>query len=328
LRLSDLLTEVGTSSAVQQHLFLAQEPLWQLGKPCALAPLLADLPPAPRLVPRDRLYSVALWLSPQQTYSSLHFDPYDNLLVVLSGEKRVTVCAPSAVRLLAPFAIGGEASNHSRLTGELPEGVQSTVVTLRSGDALYLPAGYWHSVYSTEGTCAVSFWWRSRLSELLDGRSDAFIARSAVEALMEEEKRLIIESAEAAARAGGGWVSADASVAALEAAAAMVDAASRCAAFASVLALCSGREIRSVLLRLQPDALRRLLLSSLSPLGAELYTRRMEEGAEGDDDAFFTTLYGMLGGEDDRQAFLDALLDSKDCFARAARERVLSTVLA
>jgi hypothetical protein len=37
-----------------------------------------------------QLAAISLWLSPSETRSSLHYDPFHNVLVVLSGTKSVT----------------------------------------------------------------------------------------------------------------------------------------------------------------------------------------------------------------------------------------------
>jgi hypothetical protein len=55
--------------------------------------------------PSDKLAAVALWLSGGAgSRSSIHHDPFHNLLVVLAGAKRVTLWAPSQTAALYPMA--------------------------------------------------------------------------------------------------------------------------------------------------------------------------------------------------------------------------------
>ncbi len=80
-----------------------------------------------------------------------------------------------------------------------------------------------------------------------------------------------------------------------------------------------------------PDVLRLLLPRALSPLGAELFTARMEAAdercAEAEKGAFYARLYGALGDDDAQSAFLSRLLDLKDAFAHEALRSVARGVL-
>jgi hypothetical protein len=51
----------------------------------------------------DRLQHVCLWLSVRGSRSSIHFDPYHNLLVVVCGQKTVHLWPPSQTRCLYPL---------------------------------------------------------------------------------------------------------------------------------------------------------------------------------------------------------------------------------
>jgi hypothetical protein len=53
--------------------------------------------------------------------SSLHYDPYENLLCVVTGSKRVQLYSPAAVLGLYPKPLGGEASNHSCINFARPD---------------------------------------------------------------------------------------------------------------------------------------------------------------------------------------------------------------
>jgi hypothetical protein len=135
--------------------------------------------------------------------------------------------------------LGGESANHSAVNFLCPDvgpggahplyaGAVSQVVTLRAGDALFLPEGWWHQVDSDGATIAVNYWraralrvgagdgmharlcasdklvlrvcvscvcrWRSAFGESLGGDMDAYFARRACESLVAAEKaRLLCE---------------------------------------------------------------------------------------------------------------------------------------
>jgi hypothetical protein len=114
--------------------------------------------------------------------------------------------------------LGGERSNHSGVDFVAPDlarhpayaDARPQVVTLRAGDALFLPEGWWHQVDSDGTTIAVNFWcgrpaacrpvnhgpdrnwpvcrWDSEFTERLDGVMDAYFARRACESLVAAEK--------------------------------------------------------------------------------------------------------------------------------------------
>jgi hypothetical protein len=88
-----------------KHLYLAQEPLWTSQRAeCPLAPLLADVPALPPpLLAGQQLSSVNIWLSPQGSNSSAHYDPHHNLLVVIAGAKRVCLWSPAHTGAMQPM---------------------------------------------------------------------------------------------------------------------------------------------------------------------------------------------------------------------------------
>jgi len=111
----------------------------------------------------------------------MHYDANNNILIVLEGQKNVTLFSPSATKFLKPAAAHNEYPNHSALT---PEEADSLVVslqtqatsttdclaysvTLSAGDALFIPEGWWHQVHSQKCTMALNFWFHSDMRPLL-----------------------------------------------------------------------------------------------------------------------------------------------------------------
>lgn len=340
--LAEVLAHVASGEGAR-HVYLAQESLWsrESDGACALAPLLADLPSEPPLLPAAKLSSVALWLSPGgATRSSVHYDPYHNLLCVLSGCKRVSVWAPSETGRLCPMPLGGECSNHSRVDCAQPKGgahpgfaeARCWCATLRPGDVLFLPEGFWHQVDSVAGTVAVNYWWTTALTEALGGHSDAYVARSAMESLVRTEKARMMAH-HAATVAAAALHSEEAAMETLGRAA-LMPVADAAPLVERVFAALSAGDLRLLLLHLataEGETLRRLLPARLSPLSAELFTARMEEAdadATGDQSAgFYAAFYAALGDEEQQRHFFEALLDMKEQLAARALRVVAQEVL-
>lgn len=157
------VSHLQAGAASDGQLYLAQAPLNS-----SLAPLLCDLP-TPAALQGVQLQSTNLWMNGGPSTSSLHYDPQHNLLCVVCGFKRVQLWPPACTRLLQPFSIYGESSNHSTLKNlhgcaELDaaakfSGGRHFDIRLGAGDALYIPAGWWHLVHSDARTLAVNYWW-------------------------------------------------------------------------------------------------------------------------------------------------------------------------
>lgn len=135
--------------------------------------------------------------------SSTHYDPYHNLLCIVSGCKEVKFWPPSAAPSLYPLPIFGEASNHSSVDFVNPDfakyprflaamqNYQSVI--LRAGDALFLPEGWYHQVNSDAVTIAINFWWPSKISLKLGTHMDAYLLRRLLANLLDCEKEQIVE---------------------------------------------------------------------------------------------------------------------------------------
>lgn len=120
--------------------------------------------------PELHLSQINFWANIQSpVISSLHYDLYNNLLCVVTGQKTVRLLPPSATTYLHKVApVYAESTNHAdddlfnpirkdevetKTNGQLFEFI------LNPGDALFLPEGWWHQISSTAGTMAVNFWW-------------------------------------------------------------------------------------------------------------------------------------------------------------------------
>lgn len=142
----------------------------------------ADLP-TPELVLRagkGDVYDSSIWLGQAPTYTPLHKDPNPNLFVQLAGRKLVRLYAPKAGNRIfseVQEMIGGRGTASMRgeemMHGEERKALEKAVwgdeedqardgweAELESGDALFIPKGWWHSVKGVgEGINGSVNWW-------------------------------------------------------------------------------------------------------------------------------------------------------------------------
>lgn len=89
--------------------------------------------------------SSALWFGPMGTVTPLHHDTSSILFCQVYGSKRLQLVSPLE---LSMYEVAQ--SLYSRANAEtrelLPAGVQVLDITLAAGEALFIPAGYWHQV--------------------------------------------------------------------------------------------------------------------------------------------------------------------------------------
>jgi len=146
--------------AHRRRIYLAQVPVE--GRPAAEAEALAA-----------RLGLVAmsaanLWIGPSGHVEPLHYDPMDGVLMQLRGAKRVRLLGPEQTANLYPFPLLGGAlrpwfaqvyleqpdmAAFPRLAAALAAVVE---LELAEGEALYIPAGWWHEVTALGDDYAIS----------------------------------------------------------------------------------------------------------------------------------------------------------------------------
>ena len=142
---------------------VAGHPLAALG-PGALAEA-----PAPAIVaPLDDPVGF-LWVGPAGKRVPLHTDGEPGLLAQVFGHKRVRLISPAWGASVSPRADHPVLST-LRDAARAPElaGVPTSEVDLHPGDALWVPAGWWHQVDYFTTAVSVNFWPRRYLDG--DGR--------------------------------------------------------------------------------------------------------------------------------------------------------------
>ena len=134
----------------------------------------------------------------ERVVSAAHYDQVHGVLVVLRGQKRAVVFAPSAGVALGALPAGSPTPNHGGWACALsheddapppppPPHAPSLDVELSAGDALVIPEGYWHSIASAPHTIAVTFWFsgsRELAAHELGDAGALYLARASFGALV------------------------------------------------------------------------------------------------------------------------------------------------
>lgn len=119
------------------------------------------------------------YVAPAGAVTQTHFDPVENLMVVLQGSKRLRLFPPRCARNLEPsnapiFTVSGiDAPPFSDAFLRDP-GLRNDCldVTVNAGDILYLPAGWWHAVMSLEPSIILNFWNEIHPDKAIDREAD------------------------------------------------------------------------------------------------------------------------------------------------------------
>lgn len=109
-----------------------------------------------------------LWIGSAGCITALHHDRADNVLMQLFGTKRVTLFDPFQSAWLYPHPAESAWSHVSRIDFDpapdlerfpLLARASSLEVVLHPGDALFIPALWWHLVRSETPTESLNAWW-------------------------------------------------------------------------------------------------------------------------------------------------------------------------
>lgn len=115
-----------------------------------------------------------LWFGVTSYYTPTHADPADNLVLQISGQKRVWLSPPTSYGALQPtcvaeqcwanatFGAFARSAGASTPVAEVLRRVQAVNLTLSAGELLYLPAGWFHCVANLEPTVMVNVWTRGQ----------------------------------------------------------------------------------------------------------------------------------------------------------------------
>lgn len=124
------------------------------------------------------------WFGPENTISSLHFDPKDNLLAQvyfqfifglyyyftlfqIYGSKQIILFCPEDSKYLYPYesTLLSNTSQVDPISPNLEKFPEFSLTTpykclLNEGEMLYIPLKWWHHVIAIEKSFSVNFWWK------------------------------------------------------------------------------------------------------------------------------------------------------------------------
>jgi len=131
-----------------------------------LRDLLADVrPPRALFDPLTDPGAASLWIGPAGTCTPLHHDTTNILFCQIHGRKRVELISPRETALLADVAVEGPVTGFyspvdldalGRADHPALRDLLVKTVVLRPGDALYIPAGWWHRVTALDVSISLS----------------------------------------------------------------------------------------------------------------------------------------------------------------------------
>jgi lysine-specific demethylase 8 len=112
------------------------------------------------ILPKGVVTDHSAWIGPAGARTGLHFDLLDNIAVTLVGTKRFNLAPPHTVE-----ALGGLSKKHDKwarlstlsfddLASRGATGLRT--VDLHPGDALFVPAGWWHEVVNVTDSVLLS----------------------------------------------------------------------------------------------------------------------------------------------------------------------------
>ncbi|KAL4572017.1 hypothetical protein LXL04_018785 [Taraxacum kok-saghyz] len=368
----------------QDQIYLAQVPIMNTDKEekVQLGSLINDIQ-TPLFLETKNLASINLWINGYKTRSSTHYDPHHNLLCVVSGTKQVDLWPPSSTPLLYPMPLYGEASNHSGVPIDVPDlslhprsehlKKYSQRVVLHSGDALFIPEGWFHQVDSESLTIAVNFWWRSEIMCGMSEHMDSYYLRRILKRLTDKEmNRMLCNSIPCVNNkqsdnniklsSGNGNMLHNLEPSALRSLHELVSLVhdrvsvddlnstsdinkkeSKNKIEISELYYMEDDPVATTIWTLEPlnlhqmflamvhhfpRTLEGLVLHLLSPVGAEVLTRKFDEMDqlinEEDRNEFYRLFYGVF---DDQFAVMDKLLNRKESFSSQAFKNVMDQFL-
>lgn len=128
----------------------------------ALAPLHDDLGFIGEFLDPDGSFPHGMmWMGPSGTFTPLHHDLTNNLLVQVRGRKRVILASPrESGRLYNEVEVFSRTRDVTAANfAEYPllQGIRLYDLTLDAGDALFIPVGWWHQVTALDFSVSITY---------------------------------------------------------------------------------------------------------------------------------------------------------------------------
>ncbi|EIW76115.1 Clavaminate synthase-like protein [Coniophora puteana RWD-64-598 SS2] len=127
--------------------------------------------------------AVNLWIGDGRSVTSVHCDPYENIYTVVRGAKHFTIFPPTdsvwmlersyrhatyvrsitadleLIPSLDTPQVRWASISNSEIEGAAPTNTHPIRITVRAGETLYLPVGWWHHVKQARDVTIALNWW-------------------------------------------------------------------------------------------------------------------------------------------------------------------------
>lgn len=121
---------------------------------------LGDFGEGYRKLVNDPTFNTYFWMGPKGTFTPIHHDLTNNMLVQVYGSKKVTLIPAWQVSWIyndSHVYSKVDFPNVDLKTHPLMQHVTPVEVTIEAGDALFIPIGWWHCVNGLEKSISISF---------------------------------------------------------------------------------------------------------------------------------------------------------------------------
>ena len=112
------------------------------------------------LLEADSAFSTYFWMGPKGTFTPLHHDLTNNMLVQVYGSKKVTLIPAWQVPwIYNDLHVYSEVAfpKYDLKTHPLMQHITPVEVTIDAGDALFIPIAWWHCVDGLDKSISISF---------------------------------------------------------------------------------------------------------------------------------------------------------------------------
>ncbi|MBD2603282.1 cupin-like domain-containing protein [Scytonema hofmannii FACHB-248] len=168
MKFTDFTDWIFQEKTTDEYYYLQQSPI-----KISFPELIPDIE-VPDYIDKKLFIVTNLWIGTGGNVSQLHYDMSENLLSQLRGRKRVLLFEPKQTSLLYPFPAHSKIPHMSQLNidqldiDQFPRFQKAKYMEclLEPGEMLFIPAFWWHQVYSLDQlNISINFWWKTNFKE-------------------------------------------------------------------------------------------------------------------------------------------------------------------